>query len=137
MITPRIERLLTAIQAWAGVTSDIRAVALVGSYARGTATPESDLDLVILSTNPTPYIDHPTWIEQLGAFGAVQYEDYGRLISLRAREGSCEVEFGISDPSWAALPLDPGTAKVIGDGMRILYDPDGLLAAAIQACRFP
>lgn len=33
---------------------------------------------------------------------------------------------------WAARPLDPGTAKVLSDGFKILVD-DGIKAAALDS----
>ena len=47
------------------------------------------------------------------------------------RYGSTEAEFGVTDEAWAELPIDAETARVINDGLRIFYDPDGLLAAAV------
>ncbi len=40
------------------------------------------------------------------------------------------VEFGIATPEWAALPVDPGTAKVITDGCKILT-VNGLITDAL------
>lgn len=34
----------------------------------------------------------------------------------------------------ATDPVDPGTRRVVGDGLRILHDPDGLLARLLEAC---
>ncbi len=42
-----------------------------------------------------------------------------------------EFEFGIAAPNWADLPLDPGTAKVLSDGARPIYDPTKIAAIAI------
>ncbi len=36
-------------------------------------------------------------------------------------------------PAWAEVPLDAGTEQVISDGIRILYDPEGLLGGAMDA----
>ena len=44
-----------------------------------------------------------------------------------------QVELGIVSPTWAALPLDPGTATVLRDGCRILHDPQGVLQKAMAA----
>jgi hypothetical protein len=45
-------------------------------------------------------------------------------------EDGLEVEVGIAEPVWAATdPVDPGTRRVVTDGLRILHDPDGRLAA--------
>jgi hypothetical protein len=47
-----------------------------------------------------------------------------------------EVEFGFAAPSWAATePVDAGTAQVVGDGFRVLYDPVGILRALVVACQ--
>ena len=44
-------------------------------------------------------------------------------------KGGLEVEVGIAEPSWAATdPVDPGTRRVVTDGLRILHDPDRRLA---------
>lgn len=52
------------------------------------------------------------------------------------REGP-EVEFGLTSPAWAHLPLDAGTVRVVRDGFRVLHDPDGLLAAALHDLDMP
>jgi len=46
-----IELILRVILAWATAQPKIRAVALVGSHARGTAGPDSDIDLMLLATD--------------------------------------------------------------------------------------
>ena len=43
-----------------------------------------------------------------------------------------EAEFGIATGSWASIPLDPGTRRVISDGMQVLHDPDRLLEVALN-----
>jgi hypothetical protein len=45
------------------------------------------------------------------------------------------VELGIVPPSWAAIPLDPGTEKVLRDGCRILHDPERLLQDALATLK--
>jgi hypothetical protein len=42
------------------------------------------------------------------------------------------VEFGLTTPSWAALPLDAGTARVLIDGCKVVTD-DGVIAAALAS----
>jgi Nucleotidyltransferase domain len=77
----RVGELLERATAWARRRPDIRGLALVGSWARGSARTDSDVDLVVLTTDP----------------------------------------------------VDPGTRRVVTDGMRILHDPDGRLAALAAA----
>src|SRR5687767_1223031 len=47
-----IVRIIARVVEWAERRPDIRAVALVGSHARNTATPDSDVDLILLTTQP-------------------------------------------------------------------------------------
>jgi uncharacterized protein len=48
----RAERILQIIVDWAKKQPIIQAVAVVGPHARGAARAESDIDLVLLVTNP-------------------------------------------------------------------------------------
>jgi len=113
---------------WASAQEDVQAIALVGSYARGKARDDSDIDLVILTSEPSKYIEDLKWIERFGAVEKHRVEDYGKLISIRAwYEGGVEVEYGITTPDWAALPLDAGTQGVIRGGMIALFERGNLL----------
>ena len=58
-------------------------------------------------------------------------EDYGLMQSLRVRYGTTEAEVGVTDASWIRSPLDAGSAAVINNGFRILFDPDQQLANAV------
>ena len=108
---------------WAVSQSNVEAVALVGSYARGTATDTSDVDLVILANQPGLYLYERTWTHAFGEVVNQRVEDYGKLISLRVRYADgLEVEYGLTDVSWAAVPLDEGTYEVISDGMKVLFE---------------
>lgn len=113
---------------WAMARPDIQALALVGSFAKGTATKTSDVDLVIIAEDPRKYL---TSIEWAGAFGSMityRVEDYGKLTSLRVwYESGMEIEYGFTSVVWAQTPLDAGTRRVIADGMRVLFDRTGLL----------
>jgi hypothetical protein len=133
---PRIGHIIRTILAWATAQPKIRAVALVGSYARGAARPDSDIDLVLLVTDPQGFRADTTWIEQID-WQALdshpqtwQDEDYGVAWSRRIwpAADSVQVELTFTPLSWANVdPLDAGTRQVISAGCRILYDPDGLL----------
>jgi uncharacterized protein len=115
--------------------ADIAAVALVGSYARGAARPDSDVDLVLLLDDPQPYLERPDWVGRFADVETITREDYGPMQSLRvvSRDG-LEVEFGLTSLDWAALDrLDLGTSQVVADGMRILFAPRGLLASLAHA----
>ncbi len=127
---PVIEDFLSQVVGWAADRSDIRGVALVGSHARGTARPDSDVDVVILATEPEQYVNDTAWTRRFGTVSREAKENWGRVTSIRVwYEGELEVEFGITSPEWAATPVDEGTQQVAVSGIRILLDPDGVLGA--------
>jgi predicted nucleotidyltransferase len=114
---------------WASARTDIQALALVGSYARDTATKTSDVDLVILTDDPQKYLNSTEWTEDFGSVITKQIEDYGMLTSLRVwYKSGLEIEYGFTTPAWAQSPLDEGTRQVIEDGMRVLFERVPLLS---------
>jgi predicted nucleotidyltransferase len=129
------EPFLRHFREWAETQTEITGVLLVGSHARGQARAGSDVDLVILARAPGRYLQERSFVEQFGAVARTEEEDWGRLISLRVwyADGG-EVEFGLTDPGWAALPVDPGTREVVSDGARIILDPEGELDRLVREC---
>lgn len=127
------EEFLLLVRAWAEADPGIGAVALVGSHARGTATPQSDIDLVILTATPAAYLEDPQWPRFFGEPLRREIEAWGIVTSLRVwyRDGP-EVEFGIARLDWGADPSDEGTAGVIRDGIRIVHEKGGLLSSRLQ-----
>ncbi|HLO30827.1 MAG TPA: nucleotidyltransferase domain-containing protein [Anaerolineales bacterium] len=114
---------------WASSQSDVQGVALVGSYARGAAREDSDIDLVILTDQFPKYVEDRQWIEIFGAVEKHQTEDYGKLTSVRVwYQSGLEVEYGLTPPDWAAIPLDEGTREVIRGGMLVLFERGNLLS---------
>ena len=92
-----IQDFLDPFLRWTSVQEDIEAIGLVGSYARGEARDDSDIDPVILASQPQKYLDDRTWIERFGAVTDQQTEDYGKLISVRVwYQSGAEVEYGIT-----------------------------------------
>ena len=123
------EQFLDDLARWAVSQNDLLAVALVGSYARGTATINSDVDIVLISSHLDHYLKDNSWAASFGVVEKRRIEQYGLVTSLRIwYAGGLEVEYGISDERWAALPLDAGTRQVISDGMRILFERGDVLS---------
>jgi predicted nucleotidyltransferase len=132
-IDSRIDGFIQKLIAWASAQPDIRAAALVGSYARGTAKAGSDIDLILLAEEPEKYLESTTWLEQFGAVLKQQQEDYGKVTSLRAwYAGGFEIEYGWTTPDWAAPPVDSGTQQVIQDGLVVLLDKEALLKSSLE-----
>lgn len=134
--TPRRppDRRLADVRAWLIARRDVVAAALVGSHARGRASLDSDLDVVLLVTDPDRWLTDRTWLAAFGPHGPVTVEDWGAVRSLRTHllDGQ-ELEVAVGHPDWASVPLDPGTAGVLAAGCLPLHDPQGVLAAALAA----
>lgn len=127
----RTWRHMVGPSGWAGRPGgpDIEAVALVGSYARGAPTATSDVDLVLLVDHPESYLRDRRWPQLFGVVVADRIEDYGGVTSLRVwYEDRLEVEYGLTDRTWADMPLDAGTRRVISGGMRVLFEREPLLS---------
>lgn len=124
-----VHQFLKKFTQWASAQADIQALALVGSYARNAATETSDVDLVIITTNPRQYLQNPGWLLQFGEIEKQQTEDYGLLTSVHVwyTDGR-EIEYGITDERWTAIPLDEGSRQVISDGMQVLFERNQILS---------
>ncbi len=130
----RLESLLAQFTIWISAQPDVLAAALVGSYARTAATAVSDIDLLTLTTTVEKYFANADWAAQFGTMTTSTAEAWGRVTALRAcYQDDLEIEFNFAPPDWADVPVDEGTRSVVADGMRILYDPAGLLKSLRQA----
>jgi hypothetical protein len=134
-----VAAVLQRLTCWVRGRPDVRAVALVGSWANGTAHEGSDVDVVMLSDSPERYVLRDDWPAEVGGVRIVRTVCWGGATERRfALPSGLEVELDVGPPTWASTdPLDPGTRRVVSDGMRVLHDPDGLLARLIGACTDP
>ncbi len=116
---------LQSVVEWAKNEPDLLALALVGSHARGEASPESDVDLILLLRNPKEYLNNRDWISEFGEPRHIDQEDWGKVTSLRVLyTEEFEVEYGLSNLEWGSDPSDEGDAHVIGNGLIVLYEKD-------------
>lgn len=125
MVQGEVNSILDTFTNWANARDDVHGLLLVGSWARGAARPDSDVDLVILTTQPEYYRADTTWQDALHLPIVMwQDEDYGALWSRRLTpEDGGEIEVGFTSPAWAKVdPLDEGTRQVVADGCRVLVD---------------
>ncbi|MEV5205624.1 nucleotidyltransferase domain-containing protein [Streptomyces sp. NPDC053720] len=130
------QEIIDRITRWAVNRQDIVGLLLVGSYARNAARPDSDIDIVLLTTDQTQYINN-TWANELALGELVRTQSWGPITERRyATASGLEVEIGIGSPEWArADPVDSGTRRVVTDGAHPLHDPAGVLASLIQTCQ--
>jgi uncharacterized protein len=131
-----MRQVVDRVTRWSANRSDVIGLLLVGSCARGAARPDSDVDLVLLSTATARYADGDAWTRELSLGELVRVQAWGPITEWRHVTASgLEVEVGVGSPDWARTdPVDVGTRRVVMDGARPLYDPAGILGALIQAC---
>ena len=97
-----------------------------------------DLDLVILCKNASDLLARTDWHGVFGIVELVSSRDFGGIQERRLRRASgFEIEVGIGPTSWAAVPVDPGTAEVALGGLVPLYDADGHLRRLLDALTGP
>ncbi|MDX3246914.1 nucleotidyltransferase domain-containing protein [Streptomyces sp. ME18-1-4] len=131
-----MRQVVDRVTRWCENRSDVAGLLLVGSCARGAARPDSDVDLVLLSTATDRYAADDAWAGELSLGELVRVQEWGPITEWRHVTASgLEVEVGVGSPDWArADPVDDGTRRVVTDGARLLYDPAGILQELIQAC---
>jgi hypothetical protein len=131
----KLESVLDVVTSWASARADIIGLALVGSHARCAALEDSDIDVVLLSSNPEWFSHSPEWMSEFD-WTSLRVEvrswrdaQYGVVWSrhIELSDGT-RLELTFAHPSWAAIsPCDAGTRAVVSGGCRVLYDPQQLL----------
>jgi len=142
-----IKVILGQVKNWAQKRSEILALALVGSYARGEATLESDIDLMVIASDTEVFRQNYDWMYQIN-WESVSYKiqkwndaQYGvvwsRHVYLSNSKNNLtnkikvEISFGL--PTWASIqPIDSGTFGVVSRGCKIIYDPQEILVKLMQ-----
>jgi len=109
----------------------------VGSWARSEPRMDSDVDLVILTTEKGAYSVSEAWVSAALSQPAemIRTQEWGPVTERRIRLASgLEIEFGFAPPSWAKTnPVDPGTARVVLGGCVPLSDRDKLFEKLLGA----
>lgn len=117
------EEFISKLKEYAENSSHIESVLIVGSYARGTNKENSDIDIIIITSNKSEMVTDQLFTQAFGEVHKQQTEYYGACTSIRVWYGDGkEVEFGIVEPSWISIPLDYGTFKVLSDGYKLIVD---------------
>ena len=136
-----VKAIIKAIAAWADRESKIDAVALVGSWARNEAHGDSDLDLMVLTSNPKLFFDDDSWFDRIlwHEFNLRAVSYYDRVYGVVKSRHFCfqdgqRIEFSFGYWSWAKTnPIDSGTLAVVSSGVAIIYDRHRLLETLVEA----
>jgi predicted nucleotidyltransferase len=125
-----------SVTAWASTQPAIVAILTVGSHARGTAGTDSDIDLIVVTSEHALFLADLSWLSTFGNPRTIDHEDYGLVQSIRvAYDHGLEVEFGIAKAGWLdAVVTDQSTRRVVV-GALILYDPQHKAAEALAQAR--
>lgn len=142
-----INAVLEKFAKWTETRSEILALALVGSYARGEPTPNSDIDLMAITSFPDFFRQNHDWMQEINwestdckilrwndaQYGAV-WSRHIYLSSLNYElNNKLKVEISFGLPTWASVnPIDSGTFNVVSQGCKILYDSQGILTNLIS-----
>ena len=139
-MTPADAKALTdAVAQWVEARTDLKSLALVGSWARDQARPDSDIDLLVLANDPTAYRSDLAWLARLlpPQFRVISSRvvDYGAVWSCHALlDPAAELELSFGPLDWTTTdPLDGGTVGVVKGGFRIIVDKDGRLKRLADA----
>lgn len=125
--------LVQYINKWAEEHESLLGAAVVGSYARGEQHSGSYIDVMLLCHQPRQLVADHAWLAGFGTVQRAVVEQWGVVQTIRAFFSSgLEVEFNFCTPSWAKIPVDPGTYRVVSDGMVVFYDPVGQLVQLKQ-----
>ena len=125
-----VNQVIDAAQSLARAEPSVHAIALVGSCARGTPGPDSDIDLVVLTADHEDLCGRRDWLAHFGSVELVRQRQFGHVHERRLRRSDgIEVEVGLASLAWAGIdPVDAGTARVVRDGFAIVFDVSGILA---------
>lgn len=144
-IADAYEGIIERFVAWADGEEAIRAAAVIGSRARTDhpADEWADLDIVIWSTDPTPYLADPAWTEALGEpwITFVETSPGPRVRERRVLfAGGLDVDLAFVDPR-ASGPHGESSADlagaIFGRGVRVLLDRDRVVAEMLAALPEP
>ena len=124
LLSVKTEQLMMKVTEWGTKIPGLLGIVLVGSYARGDARSDSDIDLVVILEDTSTLMVDVGWAGHFGPVVAQSWENWGKVQSLRVHYNTgMEVEFGVTGRHWLANPIDEGTRDVLLQGVMIIYDP--------------
>jgi predicted nucleotidyltransferase len=85
---------LAALITWGKKTPEVQGIFLTGSRAKGTATPESDVDLALLMTGQDPLRRLATFLSRRRAWRAELEAALGLAVQLERARGDPTPEAG-------------------------------------------
>ncbi len=128
-----VVELLNRFVLWAEAQGDIRALLLIGSRARKDQPADawSDVDLIVAAQNPQPYLEHTTWLEDIGHVWVTHVEP--TLAGATERrvlfEGGVDFDLVfVAESMFSRLLQNDDVAQIVRRGIRILVDKDRVMS---------
>jgi aminoglycoside 6-adenylyltransferase len=128
----RYDELIGKLVSWAKISDDIKAIFIIGSYARTDhpADEYSDLDLVIVTDNPDYFIMSTQWLKNIGAYWVTFIERTATGEGKERRvlfDNALDVDFVIiSQKEFEQIDADNEAQETLKRGFRVLIDKNGL-----------
>ncbi|WP_411129145.1 nucleotidyltransferase domain-containing protein [Streptomyces sp. x-19] len=98
--TAEIDEVVARLTRWARGREDIVGLLLVGSCARNAPRPDSDIDVVLLTTDEPRYLHDTVWAKDLGLGELIRAQSWGAIIERRYSTASgLGVEVGVGPPT--------------------------------------
>lgn len=135
------KRLIERITKWAEDSPDVDAVMIVGSRARTEQTADkwSDLDVIIITSEPEYYLSKTDWLSKIGnpLLTFLEPTAVGGQVERRVLfEGMLDVDFSIIPLKVAVYLLQdnipPQIVEVFNRGVRVLVDKSGEAARMLS-----
>ena len=100
-VNASMDQLIEKITRWGTLRSDVRSLTIVGSRARleRPADKWSDLDLILVTTDPQPYLATDNWISEIALVQLTFLEStaVGNLVERRVLfDGAHDVDFTVA-----------------------------------------
>jgi aminoglycoside 6-adenylyltransferase len=131
-VNTRADLVAAAIADWARATAGVRAVVIVGSYARSETPADrwSDLDALLFVDDPDRYARDADWIAEFGEPVLTFLEPTfveGRVEQRVLYEDGVDVDLPLLEASAVReLATARGVADLLARGYRVLHDEIGL-----------
>jgi predicted nucleotidyltransferase len=77
-----IDDFTEKLRLWSSEQPEIQATAIIGSWARGTARADSDIDIIVIAQEPAILLDNNIWLERFGKIDEFVREDWGLVHAL-------------------------------------------------------
>lgn len=138
-VNTRNDLLLAAIADWARETDDVRAVVLVGSYARQDTPADrwSDLDVLLFVDEPDRYAADAEWVGRFGdpVLTFLEPTSVAERVERRVLyDDGVDVDFPLLDAAAVReVAAVPGVGTVLSRGYRVLHDEIGVAELLAQA----